>query len=309
MSYLDVSIIIVNWNTCQVTCDCLRSIYEQTKGIAFEIILVDNASSDDSVGKIRQEFPQVIFIENAENRGFAAANNQAMKMSKGRHILLLNPDTIILDGAIQKSLNFAEKNPEAAVIGIRNEKPDGALDMSCFQFASVKNLVISCFGLQSLFPKNRLWGRERYSWWDYLAIAEVDVVAGCYMLVRSDAIEQIGMLDEDYFMYGEEMDWCWRFKQKGWKVLYYPQAKIIHYGGMSAAKNPNSMGREQRKSLLCFIGKSQGMMAVLFAGGLLLLNGLLRLLYWGLRWIFSVRSSKKSIVLKMRETISKSWGQ
>jgi len=293
MAEVDVSIIIVNWNTAQITCDCLESVYQQTEEISFEVILVDNASSDNSVETIKAQFPQVVLIENDDNRGFAAANNQAMAIAKGRYVLLLNPDTLILDGAIQKTLAFGDKNPTCGIIGIRNDSSDGTLVKNCFQFASVQNMIISVFGLHKLFFRSRLFGRERMSWWDYRTVRRVDVVAGCFMLVKHKAINQVGKMDEAYFMYGEEMDWCWRFLQAGWKTLYYPDTKIIHYGGMSAAQNPVGMQLEQQKSFLYFIKKRQGVAAMYVAYILFFINGLIRLVYWSLRWMISFGNARK----------------
>lgn len=306
---MDVSIIIVNWNTRKILFDCLLSVYDQTHDVSFEVIVIDNASSDDSAKMVEINFPQAILIKNKENNGFAVANNQGMKIAQGKYVLLLNPDTIVLQGAIQNSFAFAQQHQEAAVVGIRNDDSNGTLTKNCFQFSSVQNLIISTLGLHRLFPKNRYFGRERLLWWDYLSIREVDVVAGCYMLVRRKAIEQVGMFDEAFFMYGEEMDWCWRFKQAGWKILYYPESKIIHLGGMSAAQNPVGMQLEQRKSYLHFIEKRQGIVARYFAQSILFLNGLLRFGYWGIRWIFSFGEARKTYVQKLRQTMTFSLGR
>jgi GT2 family glycosyltransferase len=305
---LDVSIIIVSWNTRDILRECLRSVYQETREISFEVIVIDNASSDSSAGMVKEEFPQVILIGNSENKGFAAANNQGMRLANGLYILLLNPDTIVLDGAIQKSVAFAAQCPKAAVVGVRNDRPDGTLTKNCFQFASVQNLIISSFGLHRLFPNSRFWGRERLLWWDYLTIREVDVVAGCYMLVRREAIDQVGMMDEAYFMYGEEMDWCWRFKRAGWGILYYPDAKIIHYGGLSAAQNPVGMQMEHRKSYLRFIERRQGRIARHVACSLLFLMRFLRIWYWWFRWLFSFGEARTISKQKIRQGITSFFG-
>lgn len=305
---VDVSVIIVNWNTREVICDCIGSIYAQTNDLDFEVIVIDNASSDNSVEAIKRDYPEVILINNKENRGFAAANNQGIEIAKGRYVLLLNPDTVILNGAIQKSVTFADHHPEAAVVGIRNNNADGSLTKNCFQFASVQNLMISSSGLHRLFPHSHFFGRERLSWWDYLTIREVDVVAGCFMLARRKVIDQVGRMDEAYFMYGEEMDWCWQLKRAGWKTVYYPEARIIHYGGMSAAQNPAGMRIEQKKSYLRFIEKRQGKTAKYIAHSLLFLSGLLRLGYWVLCWLFSFGEARTSSANRIRQAMRSSFG-
>jgi len=304
MTVPDVSIIIVNWNTKDILRDCLNSIHRETQGIQFETILIDNASTDGSVEMIKKDFPQVILIENQDNRGFAAANNQGMKIAQGRYVLLLNPDSVIEEGAIQKSISFADGYPSAGVVGIKTFFGDGQLQQNCFQYASILNLLISTIGLRNLFPKHRLWGRERYMWWDYKSVKEVDVVTGCYMLVRREVLKEVGLMDEEYFMYGEEMDWCWRINNSGWKVVFYPQAQFIHYGGISSEQNPINMRNESRKSFLRFIRKRQGIWAKYFALILLFVGGLYRLTYWVIRLIVPLNKKRPYVIRKIRESLN-----
>jgi len=255
---IDVSIIIVSWNTRQITCNCIDSIYDQTNNLDFEIIIIDNASVDDSVVTIKRDYPEVILIENKENRGFATANNQGIEISQGRYILLLNSDTIILDNAIAKTVEFADKHPKAAVVGCKALNPDMILQPTCFMFPSLLNMVLSTTYMYKLFPRNRFFGRERMSWWDRNDVRELDVVTGCFMLVREKAIEEIGLMDEHFFMYGEETDWCYRFKKADWKMLFTPDAEIIHLGGRSTAQISEKMLIELRLSILKFIKKHHG---------------------------------------------------
>jgi len=164
------------------------------------------------------------------------------------------------------------------------------------------NLAISTLGLHRAWPTSRVFGRERLTWWDYHTCRQVDVVCGCYMLVRHDALPQVGGFDESYFMYGEEMDWCWRFKNAGWQVWYTPDATIIHYGGMSSAQNPIEMQLHALRSYLLFIRKKQGRIAELLARLLIRINGSLRIGYWLVRWaidgnrqrIFNLQKLKQS---------------
>lgn len=305
---ITVSILIVNWNTRDILRGCLRSVYEQTCDIIYEVIVIDNASADGSAEMVKQEFPLVILIENTKNRGFAAANNQGIQIAKGQYILLLNSDTVVLDGAIQKSILFANQDLSMGVVGVRTELPDGTFTRDCFQFTSILNLLISLLGLHTMFPRNRFFGRERLTWWDYQSVREVDVVAGCYMLVRREAIELVGGMDEMYFMYGEEMDWCLRFKLAGWKVVYYPYAHIIHYGRQSSILNPNAMYLEQRKSYLYFYKKHYGQFKKFIAMVLLFLNGLFRFFYWTVRWPISQGQNKEKCKQKIRQSILMCFG-
>lgn len=299
----DVSIVIVNWNTRDILRDCLRSIYEQTRDVNIEVIVIDNASSDDSSKMVSHEFPQVVLIENRQNVGFAKANNQGFTIAKGRYVLLLNPDTVILDGAIQKAVQFADGKPSAGVIGIRTERANGQMCLDCFQYASIANMLISIFGLNKLFPKSRLFGRERYSWWDYRSVKSVEVVAGCFMLVRREVLDLVGGLDEKFFMYGEEMDWCRRITKAGWKILFYPEARIIHHGAQSSSQNPTGMRLEQRKSFLYFFKKHYGVFQMSVAVLLLFLSGLFRLAYWLVRWPLSQGETRIRCTKKIRQSV------
>ena len=235
---MDVSVIIVNWNTKELLRDCLSSVYEHAGDIDYEIIVIDNASTDGSAEMVKNDFQQVILIDNSCNRGFAAANNQGMAVAKGRYVLLLNSDTVVLNNVIVDTVRFADENPQIAVTGCRVLNPDLSLQRTCFMFPSVLNMLLSSTYLYKLFPKNRFFGREQMTWWDRNDVRQVDVVTGCFMLVRREAIEQVGTMDEQFFMYGEETDWCYRFRKKGWKVMFAPIGQIIHFGGQSTAQRP-----------------------------------------------------------------------
>jgi GT2 family glycosyltransferase len=277
---MDVSIVIVNWNTKELLRNCLKSVEEQTGGIGYEIILVDNNSTDGSAEMVKREFENVILLENAENRGFAAANNQAVKIAKGRYILLLNSDTIVLDNAIEKTIIFADKHPCAAVTGCRVLNPDGTLQNTCFMFPSILNMLLSSTYLYKLFPKNRFFGREQMTWWKRNDVREVDVVTGCFMLVKHEAIEQAGLMDEQFFMYGEETDWCFRFKKNGWKIMFTPDGQIIHFGGQSTSQKKAEMMLQLRGSILLFIKKHKNILSHIVSRLLTALFFFLRIPYW-----------------------------
>lgn len=292
---MDVSIVIVNWNTRDILRNCLRSIYEQAGEVNFEVVVIDNGSTDGSVQMVKNDFQQVILIENSRNRGFAAANNQGMKISRGRYVLLLNSDTLVLEQAVAKMVYFADKHPEAAVFGCRILNPDRTLQRTCFMFPSIINLLLSSTYLYKLFPRNRFFGRERMTWWDRQDMKEVDVVTGCFMLVRRKAIEQVGMMDEQFFMYGEETDWCYQFHKAGWKVMFTPEAEIIHLGGVSSGQVKLEMLLQLWGSILLFFKKNEGRPAHTAACFLVAVFFLLRVPYWLGRAIFSSKSRKKHI--------------
>jgi GT2 family glycosyltransferase len=291
---LDVSTIIVNWNTCEILRDCLASIYAKTRDVEFEVIVVDNASSDGSVNVVKSEFPQVILLENRGNLGFAAANNQGMAIAQGRYVLLLNSDTIVLGNAIDKAFAFADNHKNTAVVGCRVLNPDRTVQTTCFMFPSLLNMLLSSSYLYKLFPKNKFFGREQMTWWNRNDTREVDVVTGCFMLVRQKAIKQVGIMDERFFMYGEETDWCYRFKQAGWKILFTPNAEIIHFGGQSSKQIAPQMTLQLRGSILQFIHKHRSRLEYNLACLLVCFFFAVRIPIWFVRFLFSRQDRKYS---------------
>jgi len=298
MNITEVSVVVVNWNTQDILRDCLRSIYEQGGEIDLEVIVVDNASTDGSVEMVKKDFPQITLIENSQNRGFAAANNQGIAISKERYVLLLNSDTVVLDNAIAKTAAFADSHPEAAVVGCRVLNPDRTLQPTCFMFPSILNMLLSSTYLYKLFPKSKFFGRERMTWWNRNDIREVDVVTGCFMLVRQDAIKKVGSMDEQFFMYGEETDWCYRFKQAGWKILFTPCAEIIHLGGQSAKKKAVTMIVQIRKSILQFMKKHHGPLVYRTACLLIISFLAVRLPIWSVIALFQRAQNSEAAIKK-----------
>ncbi len=254
---MDVSIIIVNWNTRDILGNCLRSIYDQTNEVEYEVVVIDNASSDDSAAMVRAEFPQVVLIENSNNLGFAAANNQGMAIAGGRYVLLLNSDTIVLDGAIQKTISYADDHQDIGVLGCQVWENEREIQKTCFAFPSAWGVILQKMGLRRLFPRSRVFGRIDYGWWDRTSPMDVDVVSGMFMLVRKYAIDQVGLMDEDYFVYAEETDWCFRFKKNGWRCVFAPVARIIHLDGGNKSTDlvKVKMCVQMQKSVLLFFKK------------------------------------------------------
>lgn len=294
-----VSIVIVSWNTQDILRDCLASVYQQTPAGMCEVIVVDNASSDGSAEMVQAEFPQAHLIRNTENRGFAAANNQGMEIARGRYVLLLNSDTIILDGAIQKTVAFADSHPEAAVIGCRVWNRDGSLQRTCFMYPSVLNLLIGVTYLNKMLPCNRFFGREAMTWWDRNDMRDVEVVTGCFMLVRREAIDHVGPMDGDYFMYGEETDWCWRFRRAGWRVTFTPSGQIVHLGGQSTSQVKPQMVLQLRSGVLLFFRNCRTRWAYVAACLLTSVWFGVRVPAWGLKALAS-RTGRRNSILLMR---------
>jgi len=240
----DVSILIVSYNTCEMTLACLESVYEQTQGVGFEIIVIDNDSNDGSPDAIARAYPQTTLIRSGGNIGFAAANNLAARHAAGTFLLLLNPDTIILDGGIQKALAFAEKESGAAIIGGRTYFCDGLLNSnSCHGYPTLWSMLCMGLGLSALFRRSRIFDPESLGAWPRNSIREVDAVTGCFLLIKRVLWEQLNGFDEAFFMYGEDTDLCWRAKNLGHKSMITPDAQLIHYGGASEKVRADKMIR------------------------------------------------------------------
>lgn len=250
---MDLSIIILNYNTRELTLKALRSVYASRTGYQFEVILIDNASSDSSVEKIREEFPQVQLIENEENVGFAKANNQGMRIATGRYILLLNSDTIVQADTLEIMIRFMDKHPDVGASGCKVILPDGSLDKACRRgFPTPSASFYYAFGISKLFPHVPRFNQYQLGYLNADEEYPVDCLVGAFMLVRRKAIDEVGLLDEQFFMYGEDVDWCYRIKQAGWTNYYYPKTHIIHYKGASSRKRPLKIVYEFHRAMYLF---------------------------------------------------------
>jgi len=230
-----LSIIILSYNTKSQTLDCLKSIFNMGTSPDCEVIVVDNGSIDDSVLAIKSLMPWVRFIENKENLGFAKANNQAIRLAQGEYILLLNSDTEAVDCAIKKTLNFMEKHPEIDAVTCRVELENGELDQACHRgFPTPWASLCYYTKLDKIFPKSKFFGHYHQIYKSLSEPHEIDTPSGCFYLIRKSTIDKVGLLDETYFFFGEDVDWSYRIKQVGGKIYYYPYAKIIHYKGSSS---------------------------------------------------------------------------
>lgn len=256
----DVSVVIVNWNACDLLRDCLKSIFDQTRQIDFEVIVVDNSSSDASVAMVRDEFPQVKLIAEEVNLGFARANNVGIIQSRGRYVLLLNPDTVILDDAIGRSLNWIVSHPDVAVLGCQVFENETTIQKTCFAHPTLFNLFLDLAGMTSRFGNSTFLGRSVLGGWDRQTERDVPVVSGMFMLIPRKAIDEVGLMDEQFFVYSEEADLCRRFWSAGWRCVFSPVAKIIHRdgGGKSTSQTSVKMYVQMQKSNQLYIYKHYG---------------------------------------------------
>lgn len=232
---IDLSIVIVNYNTKNLVSSLLNSLDKAIvvagkNGFRIQTIVVDNHSVDDSPKEIRQHYPWVTLIENKANFGFSKGNNIGIVKTKGRLVLLLNSDTLVFPQTLIDCIGFIDKNPKIGVMTCKVELSNGLLDPASHRgFPTPWNAFCYFMGLEKIFPHSRIFSGYHQGWKDLTKPHQIDVCSGAFFLVKKEVIKQVGLLDEDFFMYGEDIDWAWRIKKAGWLVFYYPQAKIIHY--------------------------------------------------------------------------------
>jgi GT2 family glycosyltransferase len=255
----DISIIVVNYNVKYFLEQVLVSVIKALHGIEGEIFVVDNNSTDGSAEMVQVRFPEVRLIQNKNNLGFAKANNQAIKLAKGRYVLLLNPDTVVEEDTLRKIIDYMNAHPEAGGLGVKMLDGKGNfLPESKRSLPTPKVAFFKAFGLASLFPKSKVFGKYHLSYLDENQIHEVDVLSGAFMLVRKEILEQTNGLDEDYFMYGEDIDLSYRITLAGYKNIYFPETRIIHYKGESTKKGSLNYVKMFYNAMVIFSAKHFG---------------------------------------------------
>lgn len=237
----DLSVIIVNWNTREMTLACLASLCRETVRTTFETIVVDNGSADRSAAAIARTFPQVRLLAERVNHGFAAANNIAVKQARGRYLLLLNSDTVVLDGAVDRLVAFARRRPGARIWGGRTVFADGSLNIgSAWGAQTLWSALCFATGVGLVFPRSNVFNPEGLTGWRRDSEREVDIVSGCFLLIEADLWRTLGGFDPAFFMYGEEADLCCRARALGARPAVTPDATIVHYGGASGVLRADS---------------------------------------------------------------------
>lgn len=235
---MDLSTIIVSWNVEEQLRQCLQSIYAQGRTpVKAEVLVIDNASIDNTVSMITKGFPQVKLITNKENQGFAAANNQGICLAQGRYVMLLNPDTEIVGNALFEMMAYLDQHPEVGLVGPQLLNSDGTVQSSRRRFPTLATAFVESTILQRYLSRSSILANFYVKDKPDDITQEVDWLVGACLLVRSEVIKQVGMLDERFFMYLEEVDWCYRIKKAGWKIVYLPAAQVIHHYGQSADQN------------------------------------------------------------------------
>jgi len=264
---VDVSVLIVNYNTAHLLSEMWDALEASRGDLSLQTIVVDNASRDESVSVLRRDHPDVQLIVNTDNVGFGRANNQAlMAGATGRYVLLLNTDAFVAPDTLIRTVDYMDAHPECGLLGVRLVGRDGALQPCCRYFPTPWNVFLARTGMARFFPKVRMVDDMA---WDHASVRECDWVPGCYLLIRREVIDQVGLFDPRYFLYSEELDLCYCAKRAGWKVVYFPGTEVVHIGGESAKSDAplTSSGRQiqglQIESELLYFRKNHGVSALL----------------------------------------------
>jgi N-acetylglucosaminyl-diphospho-decaprenol L-rhamnosyltransferase len=273
-SRADVIAIVVSYNSADDLPACLASLNAQ-RGVSLRVHVVDNASSDSSVELVRREFPWVHLTENDRNVGFGRANNQILETEIADDYALVNPDTVVPPDAVATCVRHLREHPDTGVVATRLISPDGTLQPSTHSFLGLWNLFGETVGLDHLMPRLRLVSSLHMPWFAHDRIADVDWLAGAFLLIRGEVVRSVGVFDPSFFMYGEEMDWCRRIRNAGWSVVFLPEPEVVHARGRSSDQDPGPMFVENLKGRVRFLDKHRGGLSAalartLIAGSILL---------------------------------------
>jgi hypothetical protein len=284
-----VSVIVLSWNVQALLRACLTSLPLNDSSV--EVIVVDAASADGTPEMVRVEFPQVTLIARHENLGYSRGNNLGLRVARGRYLLVLNPDTQVLEAALSRMCAFVDAHPEVGVLGPQVVGADGRIQSTRRRFPTLATGFFESTWIQSLAPRSML---ERYYARDLSddAIGDVDWLVGAALMVRREAYQQVGGLDESFFMYSEELDWCRRMKAAGWRVVYFPPARIVHYEGRSSAQVPAATHIRFNTSKVRYFRKYHGAFAAEALRGFLLLNFAVQL---GIEWLKGLLGHKREL--------------
>lgn len=280
---MDAAICVVNFNTRELLLECLASI-ERHAGEA-ELVVVDNASTDGSVDAVRARYPRATLIAQKQNVGFGAACNRGIGATTAEAVVLLNADTRLTGSALAPMLQTLAASEEVAVVGPRLVRPDGSLQRTCRAFPTLRTALFDYTGLSRAFRRSKLFGRYEMGWWDHADGRDVDWVSGACLLIRRAALDQVGLFDEDYFMYAEELDLCFRLRQEGYRVVYEPRAEVVHHEGASTGQQWPEMVMASHRSTFRFFRKHYGRAAELALRVIVFAGNLARLLTSAVGWV------------------------
>ena len=293
-----MSVVIVSWNVHDLLAQALSSLYRHAEHLdPLEVIVVDNASQDGSAEMVAREFPEVHLIANRDNRGFTGGNNQGLTAASGDYVLLLNSDAEVRPGALQALVSYLDEHPDTGMVGPHLLNADGSTQSSRRRFPTLPVLFLESTWLQGLLPRSAL---ARYYAQDLPDTREQDVdwITGAAMLVRREAVDQVGMFDEGYFMYSEELDWCRRFREAGWRIAYTPRSEIIHYGGKSSEQVTAARHIYFQSSKVRYTRKVHGVLTAEVLRLWLLVQYLAQIVLEGTKWIVGHRRELRSARVK-----------
>jgi len=273
---VDISVVIVAWNAKHYLEMCLDSLAAAAPHRSMEILVLDNASTDGSAEMLEAQFPQAKLIRSRENLGFSRGNNVAIRECRGRYIALVNPDVVVLPGCLDALADFLDKHAKVGNVGPRVLNPDMTLQISCRRFPTLWNNFCSATGLASLFKNYPIFTGEQMFFSPHDRTTPVEVLVGCFSMIRREAFDAVGLLDEGLFMYGDDLDWCRRCWNEGWEVVFYPGPQAIHYGGKTTAPYPVRFAVAQQRSVLYYWSKHHSFWGVLGIRSIMVLHHLLR---------------------------------
>jgi len=294
-----LSISIVNTNNRVLLEQCLHSLFDQDHGVDFEVILVDNVSTDGSADMVVDKFPRVQLIRNTGRLGFAANHNQAIRVSRGKFILVLNEDTIVRPGALKSMCDIQAQNPRIGAVGPRLENPDGTLQPSCYKFPTPLRCIAENLMLVAAFPNSKLFGDYRS--WPHDSVRDVEFVSGAAIQVRREVIETTGLLDDGFFIYSEETDWCYRMHKDKWRVVFVPGGTIVHFGGQSSVAIKDRQFCEFNRSGARYFRKHFGLVGSIVLRTSMIVGALLRIPIFSVVYLIKRSpSAKEKVTLWMR---------
>ena len=273
---VDISVVIVAWNAQHYLKLCLESLAAAPPRRSMEVLVVDNASADGTVEMVEMQFPWVKLIKSPENLGFSKGNNVAIRQAQGRYIALVNPDVIVLPGCLDALADFLDQHPEVGNVGPRVFNPDMTQQSTCRRFPTLWNNFCSATALATTFAKSRIFAGEHMWFFPHDRTLAVEVIVGCFSFIRREAFDSVGLLDEDLFMYGDDVDWCRRARNGGWEVVFYPGARAIHDRGKTTAPYPVRFALAQQRSVLYYWSKHHGSWKRVGIRSILFLHHLLR---------------------------------
>jgi len=275
---VDISVVIVGWNAEHYLELCLESLAKAPPRRSMEVLVVDNASTDGSVEMIEAKFPWVKLIKSSTNLGFAKGNNVAIRQCQGRYIALVNPDVIVFPGCLDALADFLDQNADVGNVGPRVLNPDMSMQSTCRRFPTLWNNFCSATALATTFTKSRIFAGEHMWFFPHDRTLAVDVIVGCFSMIRHEAFDEVGLLDEGLFMYGDDVDWCRRCWKAGWQVVFYPGARAIHDRGKITAPYPVRFAVAQQRSVLYYWTKHHGFWGVFGIRSIMLFRHLVRYL-------------------------------